>query len=46
MQKIADYELSQGVTYICPAGMTLLEDRLLNSFRKGAGFTKLHRLAL
>ena len=23
LQRIADYELSQGVTYICPAGMTL-----------------------
>lgn len=28
LQKIADYELSEGVTYICPAGMTLLEDQL------------------
>ncbi|MBQ7795151.1 MAG: N-acetylglucosamine-6-phosphate deacetylase [Lachnospiraceae bacterium] len=28
LQKIADYELSQGVTYICPTGMTLLEDQL------------------
>lgn len=28
LQKIADFELSQGVTYICPAGMTLLEDQL------------------
>ncbi len=28
LQKIADYELSQGVTYICPAGMTLPEDQL------------------
>ena len=28
LQKIADYELSQGVAYICPAGMTLPEDRL------------------
>ena len=23
LQKIADYELSQGVTYLCPTGMTL-----------------------
>ncbi len=28
LQKIADYELSQGVAYICPAGMTLPEDQL------------------
>ena len=29
LQKIADFELSQGVTYICPAGMTLGEDQLM-----------------
>lgn len=28
LQAIADYELSEGVTYICPAGMTLPEDQL------------------
>ena len=28
LQKIADFELSQGMTYICPAGMTLPEDQL------------------
>ncbi len=28
LQAMADYELSQGVTYICPAGMTLGEDQL------------------
>lgn len=28
LQKIADYELSRGITYICPAGMTLPEDQL------------------
>lgn len=28
LQRIADFELSQGVTYICPAGMTLPEDQL------------------
>lgn len=28
LQAMADYELSQGVTYICPAGMTLPEDQL------------------
>lgn len=28
LQKMADYELSQGVMYLCPAGMTLPEDQL------------------
>ena len=28
LQKIADFELSQGVTYLCPAGMTLPEEQL------------------
>ncbi|MBQ5755356.1 MAG: N-acetylglucosamine-6-phosphate deacetylase [Oscillospiraceae bacterium] len=28
LQAMADYELSEGVTYICPAGMTLPEDQL------------------
>ena len=28
LQRMADYELSEGVTYICPAGMTLPEDQL------------------
>ena len=28
LQRMADYELSQGVTHICPAGMTLLEPEL------------------
>ena len=28
LQKMADYELSRGVTQICPAGMTLLEEQL------------------
>ena len=28
LQKIADFELSEGVTYICPTGMTLGEDQL------------------
>ncbi len=28
LQTMADYELSRGVTQICPAGMTLLEDQL------------------
>lgn len=29
LQKMADFELSQGVTSICPAGMTLPEEQLL-----------------
>ena len=29
LQTMAEYELSRGVTQICPAGMTLLEDRLM-----------------
>lgn len=28
LQAMADYELSEGVAYICPAGMTLGEDQL------------------
>jgi N-acetylglucosamine-6-phosphate deacetylase len=28
LQRIADFELSEGVTYICPAGMTLPEEQL------------------
>lgn len=28
LRRMADFELSQGVTYICPAGMTLPEDQL------------------
>ena len=28
LQTMAEYELSRGVTQICPAGMTLLEDQL------------------
>ncbi len=29
LQRMADFELSEGVTYICPAGMTLPEEQLL-----------------
>ena len=36
LQRIADYELSQGVTYICPAGMTLPEDQLTNICKNAA----------
>ncbi|MCI8572859.1 MAG: N-acetylglucosamine-6-phosphate deacetylase [Oscillibacter sp.] len=28
LQRMADFELSQGVTYLCPAGMTLPEEQL------------------
>lgn len=28
LQKMADFELSEGVTYICPAGMTVSEEEL------------------
>lgn len=36
LQAMAEYELSRGVTQICPAGMTLLEDRLLKVCRTAA----------
>ncbi len=36
LQTMADYELSQGVTYICPAGMTLGEDTILDICRNAA----------
>jgi len=36
LQAIADFELSQGVTYICPAGMTLPEDQLEKICRNAA----------
>ncbi len=36
LQAIADYELSQGVTYICPAGMTLPEEQLEKICRNAA----------
>ncbi len=37
LQAMAKYELSRGVTQICPAGMTLLEDRLMQVCRTAAG---------
>ncbi len=40
LQKIADYELSEGVTYICPAGMTLPEDQLTAICRNTAAHRK------
>ena len=36
LQKMADYELSNGVTYICPAGMTLPEDQLIKLCQNAA----------
>ena len=33
---MADYELSRGVTQICPAGMTLLEEQLIKVCRNAA----------
>ncbi|MEG1858444.1 MAG: N-acetylglucosamine-6-phosphate deacetylase, partial [Pseudoflavonifractor sp.] len=38
---MAEYELSRGVTQICPAGMTLLEDQLVRICRVAGG----HRAA-
>lgn len=40
LQKIADFELSEGVTYICPAGMTLLEDQLTEICKNVAAHRK------
>lgn len=36
LQKMADYELSRGITQICPAGMTLGEDQLTAICRNAA----------
>lgn len=40
LQVMADYELSRGVTYLCPAGMTLGEDQLLRICRNAAEYRK------
>lgn len=40
LQRIADFELSQGVAYICPAGMTLPEDQLSAICKKAAAHRK------
>ncbi len=40
LQKIADFELSEGVAYICPAGMTLPEDQLTAICRTTAAHRK------
>ena len=36
LQAMAEYELSRGVTQICPAGMTLLEEQLIKVCRTAA----------
>ena len=43
LQAMAEYELSRGVTQICPAGMTLLEDRLLKVCRTAAAHRRENR---
>lgn len=40
LQAIADYELSRGVTQICPASMTLLEDQLTKVCQNAAHHRK------
>lgn len=43
LQTMAEYELSRGVTQICPAGMTLLEDRLMEVCRTAAAHRRENR---
>ena len=40
LQAMADYELSRGVTQICPAGMTLLEEQLVKVCKNAADHRK------
>lgn len=40
LQVMADYELSRGVTQICPAGMTLLEEQLIKVCKNAAQHRK------
>ena len=40
LQKIADYELSEGVMYICPAGMTLPEETLTDICKTAKAFAE------
>ena len=40
LQKIADFELSEGVTHMCPTGMTLLEPELTALCRTAAAHRK------
>lgn len=39
LQRMADYELSQGVTQICPASMTVSEEELAAAFATAAAHT-------
>lgn len=39
LQKIADYELSQGVTTICPASMTFSEEKLIEVMTAAKNFS-------
>lgn len=40
LQRMADYELSEGVAYLCPAGMTLSEEQLVRICRNAAHHKK------
>ncbi len=42
LQKMADYELSRGITQICPAGMTLGEDQLTKICQNAAAHKEKH----
>ena len=42
LQKMADYELSRGITQICPAGMTLGEDQLAKICQNAAAHKEKH----
>lgn len=41
LQRMADFELSQGVTYMCPAGMTLPEEQLTRICENAAAHASL-----
>lgn len=43
LETMAKYELSRGVTQICPAGMTLLEDQLIRICRVAAAHREADR---
>lgn len=43
LQTMAEYELSRGVTQICPAGMTLLEEQLMKVCRTAAAHRRAGR---
>lgn len=44
LQTMAEYELSRGVTQICPAGMTLLEEQLVKVCKTAAAHKRAGRL--